>query len=1101
MSLFMGLSAFQGVVGQAPAQTDRSEHADVTRILVDSFNPAYTVFTLETAEPDIRTETTPEGTFTFVSMAGAGHSMQPGCPQVPFKSCFVAVPNTQVSLEIMYQEYYEMDVGQIVPAQEPHPDSVIDDEVEFKMDMGVYNADADYPGERTVIAQTGMIRVVPFARLGFYPVQYNPVEGKMKVYTHIQVRLSWSASVSYQVDERLNSPNFFTLYDMNFVNWKEFEGTFATELAKEPAPARGLLGCEYLIITGVNYTSAANALADWKNKRGIDTWVRDTLQTGSTQPEIETYIQSAFNNWNPAPSYVLFLGDVEDIETNYVNVHPYHGTITGTDLWYFTLLGADYFPDMYYGRIPVDNQIQAGNYIAEIVDYEIDPPFQNTYYDNMTMAAYFQDPGNDGYEDRRFTRTTEEIRDYLINNHSYVVPRIYCTDSSNPTNYNSGTHPYNWPIPGEPLPMDLLKPIYPWDGDHDLILNCLNNGTTILNHRDHGLRNGWGDPHFQISDLANLDNADMLPIVFSINCETGWFDHETDSDGSTTTESFCEEFLRKDPGGCVGIFGASRVSYSGYNDFMCRGFYDAQFPDFDFAVGGTTPMYRMGEILNYGKYYMANHYACGDLWGYEELEFEIFHYFGDPTMEMYTAPPGSLTVTHPMEVLSDTTSVTVNCMQDGAFVTISKGEDVLGTGTVVAGQALVMTSQLQPGIVNVTVTKHNWRPYQGQITVIPNVAPWTDLLAPDSYMLVAGGDSLEISWEMGDERDSLDEMTVNLRYSTDNGATYPFVIASGLTGYTANPCTYMWDPLPLIDSTQVKVRVTVYDTYGWSDVDESQQAFEIDSTSPLPVTNVRAELEGSGVRVYWDASPSPDVGHYEVWWSMNNWDPTGASYTSFLDAGANTDVLHANVGGINPNSYFYQVKVFDLLGHETVTTGIQAAKFGSTQSVMANPSGWFLVGSSLVQSDTTIAHVIQGQGLPAFMDCLRNYDPVAGWTINVPSAPSQINTFNTISDEIGFWMHVSSNTRFATAGYVGDKAIDLKAGWNIVPYPFAQRFMSAASVDAHLTANCPNYGGMLIADYTQPYHLKVPTGAENIFHNQGFFVYATSDTVWTVANY
>jgi hypothetical protein len=207
------------------------------------------------------------------------------------------------------------------------------------------------------------------------------------------------------------------------------------------------------------------------------------------------------------------------------------------------------------------------------------------------------------------------------------------------------------------------------------------------------------------------------------------------------------------------------------------------------------------------------------------------------------------------------------------------------------------------------------------------------------------------------------------------------------------------------------------------------------------------------------------------------------------------------VGSINPNSYFYQVKVFDTLGHQTVTTSVQAAKFGSTQSTLVNPSGWFLLGSSLVQSDTSISHMIQGQGLPTSMDCLRSYDPVAGWTINIPTVPSQINTLNALTDEMGFWMHVSTNTRFATAGYVWDKAINLRAGWNIVPYPFAQRFLSTSTIDAHLTANCPNYGSMLIADYTQPYHLKVPTGAENIFHNQGFFVYVTSDTVWTVTNY
>jgi hypothetical protein len=1102
LCFFMALGAFQGVVGRETVPITQEHRIDVTSFTVQSFNEYCAVIVLETAEPVITSRITPEGTFTFVTMPGAGQSMTVGCPQLPFASCFLAAPNTQATLEIMYEDYYTVDVGQIYPAQQPEPEAAIQVEPEFEMDQTVYGTDEYYPAQLAVIADTGMIRVVPFARLGFYPVQYNPVAGTLKVYTQIQVRASWNQATEFRVEPRYNSPHFYPLYESSFVNWPEFDMLFTEELSKVPAETRGANGCEYLIITDMTFAPAANALRDWKIRRGIDTWVRDTLQTGFTQPQIENYIQNAFGTWNPAPSYVLFLGDAEHIETNYVNIHPYYGTYTGTDLWYFTLLGSDHFPDMFYGRIPVDSPFEASSFIGEILNYEMDPPYHNGFYDNITVAGYFQDNEPNGYESRRFIRTSEEVRDYLILNQSYNVQRIYCTDGGiNPTNYNSGTHPYNWPIPGEPLPMELLRPTFGWDGNAADINNRLNAGTIILNHRDHGLRAGWGDPHYQIPDLGGFDNGELLPVVFSINCETGWFDHETDSSGSTTTESFCEEFLRKEPGGCVGIFGATRVSYSGYNDFMCRGFYDAQWPDFDFAVGGPNPMYRMGELLNYGKYYMANHYACGDLWGYEELEFEIFHYLGDPTMEMWTLNPMSLIVSHPSEVLYDTTEVTVSVLQDGAVVCLSRGGEILGKATSAGGQAVVTTPPLVPGTVNVTVTKHNYRPYFGTIDVIPNVAPWVDLTSPDSYMLLAGGASLDITWDMGDERDDVDELTADLHYSTDDGATYPFTIATGLTGFAANPCSYQWDPLPYLDTDQVKVKVTVFDTYGWTDSDESLASFEIDSTAPLPASNVRAELDGNGVRIYWDPSPSTDVDHYEVLWSMNNWDPTGASYTNVINAGTNTDVLHATVGIISPNSYFYQVKVYDLLGHETVTTSVQGAKFGSTQSTMANPTGWFLVGSSLVQSDTSIAHVIQGQGLPANMDCLRAYDPVAGWTINVPTAPGPINTLNALTDEMGFWMHVASNTRFATAGYLADKAMDLEAGWNIVPYPFAQRSMSTAAIDAHLAANCPNYGGMLIADHSQAYQLKVPGGAENLSHNQGFFVYVTSDTLWTVTNY
>jgi len=137
-----------------------------------------------------------------------------------------------------------------------------------------------------------------------------------------------------------------------------------------------------------------------------------------------------------------------------------------------------------------------------------------------------------------------------------------------------------------------------------------------------------------------------LPVVFSINCLTGRFD-----DG----ECFCEEFLRKDDGGAVAVFGATRVSYSGYNDYLCRGFYDAMWPEFDTDVGSDVSLYHLGEILNYGKIYMAN--TWGDAWGYEELIFELFHVFGDPTLDLYTALPGNLDVSY--TIMSDVVQVLV----------------------------------------------------------------------------------------------------------------------------------------------------------------------------------------------------------------------------------------------------------------------------------------------------------------------------------------------------------------------------------------------------------------------------------------------------------
>ncbi|ETR69461.1 MAG: hypothetical protein OMM_09577 [Candidatus Magnetoglobus multicellularis str. Araruama] len=99
-----------------------------------------------------------------------------------------------------------------------------------------------------------------------------------------------------------------------------------------------------------------------------------------------------------------------------------------------------------------------------------------------------------------------------------------------------------------------------------------------------------------------MTNGNLLPVVMSINCQTGWFDGETDEFDHREFESFAEQFLRKENGGTVGIFAATRNSYSGFNDALAKGFIDSVFPGFLQDVPNNSGANnRLGPILNHGK--------------------------------------------------------------------------------------------------------------------------------------------------------------------------------------------------------------------------------------------------------------------------------------------------------------------------------------------------------------------------------------------------------------------------------------------------------------------------------------------------------------------
>jgi hypothetical protein len=560
------------------------------------------------------------GSFLQFTIPNAGFIGAIGAPQLPAITKMVAVPTQQYSLEVINAHLKETRyVEKIYPMQNPQSDDETSQENTFVYNLSAYQQDTLLPGDTIDIVNNGNIRDIPFIKVQFLPLQYNPSQGIAMIYDTIVIKLTFSPTASVTVEPNFTQKEFYPYYENVFTNWQEFEEN--TRFQQQNGIKE--TGCDYLIITHQNYYTQAQQLAEWKHQTGYMTKTINVSEIGTTYQQIRQFLITAYSSWTPRPSYVVLLGDAEYIPTTYINGVP-------TDLWYAAVDGSDYYPDLFIGRIPADSANQAAVMIQKIITYEQTPPTLPSFYNNFVAAAYFQDDNTNGYEDRRFVLTSEEIRDYLLSQ-GYNGERIYCTDSYvNPTHYNNDYY-----ANGEPLPSELLRPGFAWDGDAADISTAINNGIFILNHRDHGMESGWGDPYFTTNDFNSFSNGELLPVVFSINCLTGKFD---------TTECFCEELLRKQDGGAVAVYGATDVSYSGYNDYLCRGFYDAIWPAFDPEIGNNISLYHLGEILNYGKAFMAD--TWGDPWGYEEYEFELFHIFGDPSLDLYTSLPQTLQVTY-----------------------------------------------------------------------------------------------------------------------------------------------------------------------------------------------------------------------------------------------------------------------------------------------------------------------------------------------------------------------------------------------------------------------------------------------------------------------
>jgi len=248
-----------------------------------------------------------------------------------------------------------------------------------------------------------------------------------------------------------------------------------------------------------------------------------------------------------------------------------------------------------------------------------------------------------------------------------------------------------------------------WGSNATRINAGINAGTFMVQHRDHGLETGWGEPDYRNSDLPGLNNED-LTYVFSINCLTGMFDY-----GS---ESFAEAFHRHAQG-ALGLIAATEVSYSFVNDVYVWGMFDYMYPDFCPDIGTPGAHKFLPAFANAsGKYFLQ-----ASSWPYntnnKEVTYFLFHHHGDAFQTVYSEVPTPLNVAHEASLISGVDFFNVTA-DDGALIGLSVGGELIASAVSRGGLTTIPIPSQTPGQdLIVTVTKQNKFRYRQAVPIIP----------------------------------------------------------------------------------------------------------------------------------------------------------------------------------------------------------------------------------------------------------------------------------------------------------------------------------------------------------------------------------------------
>jgi hypothetical protein len=672
-----------------------------------------------------------------MTMEGMGTNGDVGDPGLPAQTHDFGIPEgANVSVKVGNLKGYTLKGVDLYPRQPSPvdgrkgdvPNAIADvpgapsrttfDEPPFKIDRKAYSSNAQFPAAPADAAALGAMRDIAVGGVDTAGGQYKPKSKTLKVYTSMDVTVDFGGDNkgTFAPSTLLNPWNHAFVDDYNsLVNI----GAIVQRLRPIREP---FCGEELLIVTSSELRPAADTLRTQRQAQGYSTFVKEVGggagQIGSTPAQIQAYIRSQLTNGCQVhPSYVILFGNTAHVPTFLVPCGPGGNPADcniASDLDYsLNGIGTDLFADVQLGRLPASTLDQANALVAKLNTYATTSPAPpgDDFLNHATVTSYFQPayhcvldegasgtPNCDGEhppvnahweldqtyttDTRSFTRASEKIRNGIAAD-GYTVDRLYTTDSDDvdPRSYDDGT----------PLPAALRRPTFPWNANTTDFFNAYNDGRFVILHRDHGWPDGWADPTLHSGHVPGFTNGTQTPVVFGVNCASAMFDQPDHP-------SFVELQVLKPDGGAIAGFGDTRNSPSWPNSHLAVGFFDAMFPSTVPDYGGPETR-RLGDILIRGKQYMASQegidwQGAGDTY----VEHYLYHLLGDPTMQMWSAPPVRFDpgrfrgVVKRIEELKIPApgdppyfvhfEMTGEPLAQGTMVTLFRGEEAVGRGIV-----------------------------------------------------------------------------------------------------------------------------------------------------------------------------------------------------------------------------------------------------------------------------------------------------------------------------------------------------------------------------------------------------------------------------------
>ncbi len=279
---------------------------------------------------------------------------------------------------------------------------------------------------------------------------------------------------------------------------------------------------KFVIVSHASFIDTLAPLVAQRKAQGLETVVVDVQDVfdefgyGSKSPHaIRSFLQYARSWWQTAPTHAMLVGDATFDPRNYVGygdrdlvptrIVPSTYMKAASDDW-LTDFNGDGVPDMYLGRLSVDNVTDAQSVVDKIVGYR--PP-------GAKRALMVVDGDDHTFS---FARSAIGVRN--------AVPAAYAVET-----------------------FSIASP----SGRSELIA-ALRSFPSVVNYIGHGSVESWSNTSiFTSQDTSSLAGSGSTPLYLMMNCLNAMF-------ADVYTTSLAEALLRVPNGGAIAVWASSAMS-------------------------------------------------------------------------------------------------------------------------------------------------------------------------------------------------------------------------------------------------------------------------------------------------------------------------------------------------------------------------------------------------------------------------------------------------------------------------------------------------------------------------------------------------------------